>query len=205
MLKEGVAARHQLVRPAPRSRGGDPKLAAGGPTKRKRTTTTGGQRQGHNARPPAQPYLRLATAVGLLPPRPLRYRAVAPAWPLPPLPLPPLPSPPARPPLRRAKCRLDARGLACDARMRGRPRDCCRGGRTAAARQHTSSIHARGGRGGGERGTSRKTWYGTAGMGTGNKISAYRGSKTPGGAGTHGWTGRTHRWKQTNLSRKSRT
>ena len=158
------------------------------------------QRQGDNDR--ATMHGHRHNPCGL--PRPLaRCRrgpygtAVAPAWPLPPLPLPPLPSPPARPPLRRAKCRLelDARGLACDARMRGRPRDCCRGGRTAAARQHTSSIHARGGRGGGERGPSRKTWYGTAGMGTGNKISAYRGSKTPGGAGTHGWTGRTHRWK----------
>ena len=143
------------------------------------------QRQGDNDR--ATMHGHRHNPCGL--PRPLaRCRrgpygtAVAPAWPLPPLPLPPLPSPPARPPLRRAKCRLDARGLACDARMRERPRDCCSGGRTGSTHGSTpSSIHARAG-GGGERGTSRKTWYGTAGMGTGNKISAYRGSKTPGGS-----------------------
>ena len=42
--REGVAARLLLVRLALRSRGGDPDLAAGGPTKRNRTT--GGQRDG---------------------------------------------------------------------------------------------------------------------------------------------------------------
>jgi hypothetical protein len=42
--REGVAARLLLVRLALRSRGGDPDLAAGGPTKRNRTT--GGRRDG---------------------------------------------------------------------------------------------------------------------------------------------------------------